>query len=101
LQEIQRGAFTGQQCARVADKLANDIVVLGWLAVGYVPVNYYGLIELIKNLVDPGLAGEYEGLSGDNRRTDDIVGSDERRRQVTATDVFSERVGDVPMYGSV
>ena len=55
----------------------------------------------MKDLINPGLAREYEGLSCDDRRADDIIGSDERRRQITATDVFSKRVGDVPMYGSV
>jgi hypothetical protein len=55
----------------------------------------------MKDFVDPGLTREYQALSSDDCRTNDIVGRDERRCQVTVTDVFSKRVGDVPMYGSV
>ncbi len=54
----------------------------------------------MKDFINPGPAGEYEGLSGDDRRSGEIIGIDERRGQVTVTDVFSERVGDVAMYGS-
>ncbi len=101
MQKIQCCAFARQQRTCVADKLADDIVVHGRLAVAYIPVNEYVVIKLMKDFINPGLAGEYEGLSGDDRRSGEIIGIDERRGQVTVTDVFSERVGDVAMYGSV
>jgi len=30
----------------------------------------------VENLIDPGLAGEYKSLAGDDRSADDIVGID-------------------------
>ena len=54
----------------------------------------------MKDFIGPGLSGEYEGLPGDDRRTGEIIGIDERRGQVAVTDVFCKRVGDVAMYGS-
>ncbi len=101
MQKIQCSALACQQCAGVADQLADDIVVLDGLAVAHIPVNEYVFVKPLKDLIDPGLAREYESLSGDDRRTCEIIGIDERRGQVTVTDVFSERVGDVAMYGSV
>ena len=53
----------------------------------------------MKNLIDPCLAGENKSLAGDNCRADDIVGIEQCCSQITVTDVFCERVGDVAMCG--
>ena len=55
----------------------------------------------MKNLIDPGLAREYESLSRNNGCADDRVGVNQCCCQIATANVFGQRFSDVAMYCSV
>ena len=67
LQKIQRGALASQQAARITAQGKKPLIGFDAIPFTDMPFNLYALVELLKNLINPGATADYRGFAADNQ----------------------------------
>jgi hypothetical protein len=98
LQEIQRGAFGGEQGAGVGFDLANDLAGADGVAVAQVPADLGQGVESSEAGVEPRRAGQYRFFAADDGAQRALVTRAQQRGQVAAADVFRESGEHVALH---
>ncbi len=95
LQEVQCATFAAQQRACRAFEVKQDLVRIDSLTIAHLPMHRNPWIELAKDCIDPGRAGNRRWLTGDDGGLGQSFGGDQLRGDVAAADVFAQRTAHV------
>ncbi len=93
LQEVERGAFGGEQRARAGDDVAEGLAGLDTIAILGMPEDGGGRVERLERRVEPVGAAQHGVLAGDDPAARFGGVRNEARRQVAGADVFGQGGG--------
>ncbi len=95
MQKVQGTTLAGEQRAGWAFEVEKHLVGHHPLTVGHLPVHSDPRVQLAKDRIDPGGAGDYCGFAGNDGGLGQTFGRDQLRGDVAAADVFQQRTAHV------